>query len=163
MSETPRNVKFLPKENLVELGFDYLKYDANYFITLNAFSDKTSKEFIETSFHRWGRRMNKFCYGRRYLRNEANLKIVGGLERGDYEDKWHIHCALGHGDDCWRCVKEISDAATYHWYDLINAKGRKGNLVDVRPIYDLEGALDYSFWDSTKHQRISGEYGVMFV
>lgn len=163
MDNFPLNVKFLPKANLAELGYDYMNYKANYFITLEAFSTNTSKEFIASAFHDWGRRMHKYCYGRKYLRGEASLKIVGGLERSHYKEKWHVHCAVGVGEDCLRSEQGITQNAKYHWYELLDANGRFGSLVDVTPITNLEDAFKYALYDSTMHQRTSGEYGLMIV
>ena len=163
MDNFPLNIKFQTKKQLTDIACKYMNYRANYFITLEAFSTRTSKEFIESAFNNWGRRMHKYCYGRKHRRDEARLKIVGGLERSLYSEKWHVHCAVGFGEDCLRSEEGITQQAHYHWYELLNANGRCGNLVNVKPITNLEDAFKYAFWDSTMLQTTSGEYGVLFA
>ncbi len=133
------------KAKLIEgLIIDLNKYKEGFFLTLNTFGKDRIR--LDESAQELCKRLNSFLYGRQYDRKEKRLKIVGAIENGSINEGLHIHLIVMHNNDTQRTLVKIESFIRENWYHLINANTRfaqKGNLVDVRSIYDIEGLTIY--------------------
>lgn len=137
---------------------EWFKTDlAGYSITLNAVTkDKIS---FEQDLRKVAHYLNDYCLGRAYKRREKRLKIIGGIETGKQNGILHAHLCVNHQSMTQRSFQDINFYLRKQWYKLIQQNNIFGNMVDVRPIYDVTGAIGYltkdsQYWDRLNDQNI---------
>lgn len=118
-------------------------YPTGYFVTLNTLTNDSIK-FEETQIPKLSIWLNDFCYGNAWRRGEKSLRIVGASEVGDVNQGLHAHVVIMHNNDTNKTFEEINFFIRRKWYSLIGASGSPfGNMVNVQPISDLDGAIGY--------------------
>lgn len=143
----------LCKQQAIDAVTQFLgENSSGYVVTLNARTRDVitfTKHLTQIAF--W---LNEHCYGARFRRGEIRLKIVTSPEFGQLNNGLHAHLVITHDTNMHRTYQEINAFIRKKWYRLIDAKGSIfGRMVDVRPIYYVQGAVEYSLGDFYKYSR----------
>lgn len=131
------------KQQIVnEIYEEAKKYETRYFLTLNALTrDQIS---FETNLGKLSHRLNKYCYGRSYIKRKKRLRILGYIEQGELNLGLHIHLIVMHNNDTKRSFEDINTYIRKNWYWLIKARGTSfGNLVDLQLVREIKNVLRY--------------------
>lgn len=123
---------------------DLDNYETGLLVTLNTFGKDEFK--LTEDFFELVKRLNSSCYGRQFDRKEKQLRVVGVIETGQYNQGLHMHLIIMHNNDTRKTFSDIEVFIRENWYNLIHAKARAaktGNLVDLKPVYSLLGIIEY--------------------
>lgn len=141
----------LSRQQAVDAAKQYLSEHASgYFVTLNSLSKDRIK--FNQQLQQVTTWLNEFCYGSQFRRNEIRLKIVTSPEQGLLNEGLHAHLVITYSPAMTKSHQEINAFIRRKWYRLIGASGSIfGTLVDVKPLIDLEAAVNYSLKDFNKY------------
>ncbi len=112
-----------------------------FFVTLNGLTK--DRVYFEQDLGRFSHRLNDFCLGRSYKRKEARLKVLAGIETGTSSHLFHAHLAITTDKQIQRTFKEVNAYTRKQWYSIIGINNPFGSMVNVQPIGDLGGRVDY--------------------
>lgn len=112
-----------------------------YFVTVNSLSK--DRIYFEQDLGRLSHRLNDFCLGRSYKRKESRLRVLAGIETGQSSKLFHAHLVITADKVIHRTFKEINAYTRKQWYSLIGLNNPYGSMVDVQPVGDLYGRVDY--------------------
>lgn len=133
------------KDRIKQALFDDLnKYQTGFFLTLNTYRENIYK--FEEQVRKLLQWLNFFCYGNAYNREEIRLSMVGVIENGDEKNGLHVHVIIRHNNDTRKTMRDIESFIRRKWYILIEGNMRSheyGNLVNLKPNWDLMGSISY--------------------
>ena len=141
----------LSRQQAVDAATQYLSEHASgYFVTLNTItSDLTHFNHQLTQIAAW---LNEFCYGSQFRKRGTRLKIVTLPEQGLLKEGLHAHLVITYSPEMTKSHQEINAFIRRKWYRMIGASGSIfGTLVDVKPLIDLEAAVNYSLKGFNKY------------
>jgi len=147
----------LTRQQAVVAATQYLsEHAAGYFVTLNTITtinpistDLTHFNHQLTQMATW---LNEFCYGSQFRKRGARLKIVTLPEQGLLKEGLHAHLVITYSPEMTKSHQEINAFIRRKWYRMIGASGSIfGTLVDVKPLIDLEAAVNYSLKGFNKY------------
>ena len=125
--------------------------DKGYFVTLNATTRDKIK--FEQDLSKMSHKLNDYCYGRAYKRNDKRLKIIAGIEVGQLNDMLHAHLFIQHDDQMTRTFAEVNAHLRSQWYGIIGLNNSRGNMVDVAPLGNAASRLSYIVKDTAYLKR----------
>lgn len=128
------------------------------FITLNNRVDDRIQ--FEQKLSKIAHKLNDFCYGRLYKKEEKRLKIVACIESGSLNNMLHAHLIVTYSDDMTRSIQEINTYVRKHWYALIGLRNADGNMVDIKIINNFENTLKYLTKD-TKYMSRNNDFNLL--
>ena len=120
--------------------------DNSLFITLNTTTNDRIK--FEEQLSKIAHKLNDFCYGRSYERNEKKLNIIASIETGKINGILHAHLIVTFVYDSKRTLQEINAYVRKHWSLLIGVDNPFGSMVDVRMIGELSDRVSYLVKDT---------------
>ena len=127
-----------------EVVKDLEGYKSGFTVTLNTLGEDPIKfDSVVEKLVWW---LNKYCYGRNFIKKLARLRALGGTEYGKINSGLHIHLLITHNDNIDRSWQEIEFFIRDKWYKLMNSRVNSsiyGTLVHIEKIYDVEGIVKY--------------------
>ncbi len=121
---------------------------SGYWLTLDApYIDKRRPDAdqFEQIVGKFAVRLNNYCYGRRFRRQEKRLLILGSIEIGAFMDRPHAHLIVLHDVDMQRSFTDFNNKAHEIWHNVTGTRGNiYSNLVDIQPVGNIESRLNYA-------------------
>ena len=138
-------------ELVTQLNNCVSKEENGYFVTLNAIMRDKIK--FEQELSKMAHKLNDYCYGRAYKRNDKRLKIIAGIEVGQLNEMLHAHLFVQHDDQMTRTFAEVNAHVRSQWYGIIGLTNSKGNMVDVAPLGRISTRISYIVKDTAYLKR----------
>lgn len=113
--------------------------------TLYKFSEKAVKNICDA--------MNRFAFGRAYVRGEKRLRIVSAIEVGGETGRLHAHILFSHLGGCLRTLNEFRSRLGRVCKIFLNAGG--SNAIHVEP---FDHARDWSTYFVKQTAKIYARY-----
>lgn len=135
------------KQLITDLSSKFSADSRGYFITLNAF--KNDRIQFEQDLSRIAHKLNDYCYGRAYKRQEKRLKIIGAIENGRENGILHAHLVVAQQGETDRTLPEVNSYVRKHWYQTIGFFDHFGTMVDVQDIGGAAGRISYIVKDTS--------------
>lgn len=160
----------LGRQTIKDAWSEYFKgYDKGCWITLNSrwrvssiTDPRLRNQFLNLEPHvqKFVHKLNKYCYGRSYLREEqSKLKVLAAYEVGQEDGLIHCHIIAAHEGSTDRTTDEIRLFSKWKWHQIHGTWGRD-QFVNVAALDDVNDRIWYVAKQSHQLQRLIGECNI---
>jgi len=160
----------LDRQTIKDAWSEYFSdHRKGYWITLNSRWNVSSiadhrvrRQFLNLEPHvqKYIHKLNKYCYGRSYLREEnSKLKVLAAYEVGPTDGLIHCHIIAAHEGSTDRTTEEISSFSKWKWSQIHGTWGRD-QFVNVNAVDDVNDRLWYAAKQSEQYQRLFDESNI---